>query len=313
MFKKSLILTVLLTISTFSSSAFALIGFGINWGRDFTIRMDNVSNEQVRLDALILDNESIPGQIPITNLNITDNLLPLYISRENLERTPLNIGVKLYVDILPFIDAIELSTNFAWWEYDGKVLFPSKISYKSNVDPTQIKGPEDLFETQYDTLDISLDKFGMEFWGFHKTPYMKLQFDLTVRKYIYQFPAALKTFKLYGGAGLSLVFSTPVLSNKLIQDALRPVLESVNTIEDLRSEVFDNYDISKKIVKEITSNLMVPHWGCHIDLGVMIKVPVIPVGVYFDGKILIPFKEPDSRVDLGGSGFLFNTGIAFHL
>lgn len=309
MFRRSLI-TVFFLISMFSSSVFALIGFGIHWGNDFTLRMDNVTGEQISMEALKIDAESI-GSVPVEELTtITADLLPLYINRKSWDRTPFNFGVKFYLDIIPFIDAVELSTNFAWWEYDGSILFPSDIRYKDDV--SEINGPQDLFEAQYDTLRVTLDRFGMDFWGFHKTPYMKLQFDLTVRKYIYQFPPALKTVKFYGGGGLSLIFSTPVLSNKLIEDALKPYLETVNTIDELRGEIFDNYDISKKIIKEITSNLMIPHWGCHIDLGAMVKFPVIPVGIYFDGKILIPFQKPDNSVDLGGAGFLFNTGINLH-
>jgi len=310
MFKKSLVITVFLTLSLFSSSVFALIGVGIHWGNDFTLRMDDVTGEQVSMDALEIDARSI-GTVPVEDLyTITADLLPLYINRESWDRTPLNLGVKVYLDIIPFIDAVELSTNFAWWEYDGSIMFPSEIRYKEDV--SEVNGPEDLFEAQYDTLPVTLDRFDMDFWGFHKTPYMKLQFDLTVRKYIYQFPPAVKSVKLYGGAGMSLIFSTPLLSSKLIEDALKSNLEETTTIEDLRSGVFDHYDVSKQIIEEITSNLMIPHWGCHLDFGAMVKLPVIPVGIYIDGKILIPFEEPDSKVDIGGAGFLFNTGVCLH-
>ena len=66
----------------------------------------------------------------------------------------------------------------------------------------------------------------------------------------------------------------------------------------------------KKIMKKITRNLMIPHWGCHIVAGTMVKLPVIPIGFYLDGKLMIPFDNVDKYTDLGGFGFLLNTGVS---
>jgi len=43
----------------------------------------------------------------------------------------------------------------------------------------------------------------------------------------------------------------------------------------------------------------------------MIKIPVLPVGLYVDGKYIIPFGDMDKKVDIGGTGLSLNTGIAF--
>jgi hypothetical protein len=58
--------------------------------------------------------------------------------------------------------------------------------------------------------------------------------------------------------------------------------------------------------------MMTPHWGCHIDLGVMLKLPVIPLGFYVDGKFMIPFGKMDKNVDIGGLGLLVNSGVSLN-
>ena len=91
---------------------------------------------------------------------------------------------------------------------------------------------------------------------------------------------------------------------------LSVTLSRVQRMGRVRNRYLANKEVAKKIIKEITSNLMTPHWGCHLDLGVMVKLPVIPVGIYVDGKLMIPFDNMDKNVDLGGAGFLLNTGIS---
>jgi len=45
----------------------------------------------------------------------------------------------------------------------------------------------------------------------------------------------------------------------------------------------------------------------------MIKLPMVPVGLYADAKYIIQFDKLDKYVDIGGSGFLINLGLAFAL
>jgi hypothetical protein len=42
----------------------------------------------------------------------------------------------------------------------------------------------------------------------------------------------------------------------------------------------------------------------------MIKIPVIPLGFYIDGKYAIPFGDLDKNAKLKGYGFQVNGGIA---
>ena len=137
-----------------------------------------------------------------------------------------------------------------------------------------------------------------------------LAFDLTIRKYIFQVPKMLKVLRLYGGGGLSLNFATPVLHRAIIEEALGTTLEQAFTLEGLDADLFSNDEMMKKIIKEILSSLMTPHFGLHLDLGVMIKIPVIPLGFYVDGRFLIPFDNMDPNVDLGGFGIVLNSGVS---
>jgi hypothetical protein len=223
-------------------------------------------------------------------------------------RKPVNIGAKIYIDVIPVIDGIELSTNFGYWEYNGSMKYPTGLSFKSNADFSTATSPDSLFDVIYDSLPLTLEEFDMDFLGIKNTPFMKLNFDLTIRKNLLQLPKRLKVLRLYGGGGVSLHFATPILNKKLIQDALGDALTGTKSISSLTTD-FTNPELTKKILKEITSNLMIPHWGCHIALGAMVKLPVIPLGIYVDGKLMIPFDKIDENVDLGGFGFLVNSGV----
>lgn len=304
--------TFLLLLATFificSSPIWATVGFGIHWGNDFSLNMDNTLKEQLSLEALSINPSDVAGDMPEGLDQISGTKLPIFINRLDWDRKPFNIGFKLFVDIIPVINAIELSTNFAIWEYKGSVTYPVSMGFRQNIDPQNMNHPDSIFDVQYDTLPVSLEKFDMAFLGLKNTPYMKLHFDLTIRKNIFEAPA--KVFRVYAGAGPSLHFATPMLNKKLIEDAIGEVLEGTKSLNSLSSEAFDNYDISKKIVKKITSSLMIPHWGCHLIAGSMVKFPVIPLGFYIDGKLMIPFGGLDKNTDIGGFGFLLNCGIS---
>jgi len=41
----------------------------------------------------------------------------------------------------------------------------------------------------------------------------------------------------------------------------------------------------KGVVNKIIEGLTQPSYGAHIDLGLMVKIPVVPLGVYVDGEI----------------------------
>jgi hypothetical protein len=288
--------------------AFPIIGIGAHYGLDLTMKMDNKFMEQTDLSNLKFSLGGIPGipssfnpAIPLTGKDI-----PVYIDRKGWENTGINLGGKLYVDVIPFVDAVEVSANFGVWQYEGSIVYPSDIK----TDLSGVSKVSDLFK--YDTMDLTLKNLlpNRHFWGIEKTPYAKLHCDATLRKYLLKFPPVLKTIKLYAGLGMSVDFATPALSSKLISDALGSDLNQQLTYQNLGPQLFANPETMKKILNKILDELMTPHYGCHVAVGTLIKLPMIPIGFYVDGKYIILFDKLDKYVDVGGSGFLLNAGVA---
>jgi len=124
-----------------------------------------------------------------------------------------------------------------------------------------------------------------------------------------------KVLRLYGGAGATLQFATPVITAQLIEDALGEAMNITRNVGPntepgtMSADLFGNTDLMKGVIDEIISNLMIPHWGMHIGLGAMVKVPVVPLGIYVDGKFMIPFGDIDETAGLKGLGMLINAGI----
>jgi hypothetical protein len=280
-----------------------------------TLKMDNMPMEQTTFDNLKfgLDN-FIQSQIPAGSGFMTTDLLtgkdiPVFIKRVDLKNPGINFGGKFYIDVIPVIDAIEVSTNFGVWQYDGAVIYPKSINFNT----TQTTGDplRGWAHIDYDTMPINFQTLdpSNSFWGMDKTPYAKLHLDATIRKYLLQIPPLVKMLKIYGGAGLSVDFATPMLSAKLIEDALGPTLNTQMNYSQLNTTLSDP-TIMKKVLDEIINKMMTPHYGCNIDLGAMIKIPIMPVGFYLDAKYIILFDKLDKYVDIGGNGLLINIGAA---
>ena len=302
--------TGLLTCALVSSS-FAIAGVGIYWGNDYSLQMKDAKKEWLKFDDLKIGPTGIIGTLP-TQLasGITGKDLPIYLTRTDWKRTLINGGLKVYVDVIPLLDAVELSTNFGLWEYDGSITYPKALTVRQGVTYKPGMSPDSLFQPVYETIPLTLENYGAGFGTLRKTPFMKLQFDFTVRKYILQFPPVLKTLKIYGGGGFSLNFANPVLNKTLVAEAMAESGESLKDASSLNDlTLFSQDKIIQAVVEKILANLMTPHPGLHIDLGVGVKFPVIPLGVYVDGKFLIPFDKMDPNVDLGGLGILLNSGI----
>jgi hypothetical protein len=279
--------------------SFALIGIGAHYGLDMTLSMKNTTGlgDHVTFDSLKLD---LGQGSPLIGAEI-----PAYVSRTDF-KSDFSFGGKIYIDVIPVIDAIEVSGNFGLWDYVGKINYPSSLK-----NPLVNSGNlADTANFNYTSEKLTLDNLGLGYMGLKNTPYAKFNVDLTVRKYIVQFPPIIKTVKLYGGAGATVNFATPMLSGHLVQDVINESAQGTKTVPALGTDLLGNTDIMKGVVNKIISGLTQPSYGAHIDLGVMVKIPVIPIGIYVDGKFMIPFGKLDKYVDVGGMGLLLNGGIA---
>jgi hypothetical protein len=302
----ALSVTTLLMAAALFSPAFPIAGIGIHYGLDLSMSMDDQLREQASLGDLKLATSSfvdVPSGFPDT---LTGKDLPVYIDRTGWKSTMINLGAKLYIDVIPFLDAIELSCNYGMWQYDGSIIYPTSVTFNpgavSNGQPL-----DSIATVNYDTAAVTIE-------GLNATPYAKLQFDLTIRKYILQVPPVVKILKIYGGAGVSTFYATPILSAPFIEKAIGNTLSDVTDVTQLGTQVFNNTEIMKKLGEEFMKELFTPHMGAHIDLGAMIKIPVVPFGIFVDCKYLFPFGTMDENVDkLKGAGLLINSGVLFAL
>lgn len=278
----------------------ALVGIGLHYGLDYTLSMKNTTGlgDSVSFDNLKLD----LGQ----GTTLSGAQIPIYVSRTNF-KSDFAFGGKIYIDIIPFIDAIEVSADFGLWDYVGKINYPSSLKSIPPPDTQNFSNPANF---NYSSENLTLDNFGLGYFGLKNTPYAKLQLDATVRKYITRLPKTLKVFNLYGGAGLTVNFATPMLSSNLVEDVIKENANSSLDLGTLGPNLLDNSQIMKGVVNKIISGLTQPSYGAHIDLGFMVKIPVVPLGVYVDGKFMIPFGKLDKYVDIGGLGVLLNGGVA---
>lgn len=303
----TLIVAALATLSVVSSS-YAIVGAGFHWGFDFSLSMDDVKDEKVGIPTP--DVSGLPGlaNVPGIDLPGLQNTLNskglINVSRTNWKRSAINFGGKAYIDLIPFIEAVEVSCNFGLWQYEGGL----------NYADFSAAGLQHIATTdtlKYTHVPLTIGSVGVpKYVGLDGTPYAKLQLDATVRKTILD----LWIIKLSGGAGFSTHFSTPLLTAKLVEDVVGSKLNDPTALEGLLKP---GGDISKDIVNKIIDEAMgKPVYGMHILLGVKAKLPVIPIGIYVDGKYMIPFTKYDSDAgdkSINGFGLLLNAGLSLSI
>lgn len=276
---KKLTLFSALIVLMFATSAFSIGGVGFHWGFDYTTTMtDNPQDEIFSLDEVPTGGIDWGAEIPD---------IPLaYISRMGMERTPINFGGKVFIDLLPI--EFEFSMNMAVWQYDGEICY---------LDP-EGSTPE---KPVYKTVPVTISDLGGDnYFGVDKTPYGKLNFDFTLKK-TFDVPVIKPSL----GAGISVHSATPVLSAELVENALGVDINSID-LGDVMTP-----DAMKKILAEITDGAKKPSTGMHLQFGLKVKPPVVPLAVYADGKVMFMFNDIEENVGIETKGFLLNVGLMF--
>jgi hypothetical protein len=257
-------------------------------------------------------------QIADAQSSLSGGTLPVFVDRLNWEASPLNFGGKFYIDIIPVLNAIELSTNFGMWQYDGRVRYPETVKPLADIEAMRSEyGGLDsipmaaIFE--YDTMDVTMEvlKDSKYFGLLSRTPYAKLHIDATIRKNLAKFPPVVNLFKLYAGGGPSVHFATPLLTTDLVETAIGESLEG-KSLDEVQQILQDHVQM-EPVLTEIITSLFTPRVGVHLVAGVHFKPPVFPVGFYVDGKYMLMFQSMDEYVDLSGNGLLINAGVTLGL
>jgi len=284
----TIVVAALITVSAVSSS-YAIAGVGFHWGFDMSMGMKPIENEPL---SLLFDRSTLPDQIADIDF--------FRVSLKDWKPSVINFGGKAYIDFIPFIEAIELSCNFGLWQY------------QSTLHYLDVENSISSGEAEYKDIDLTLGKLGMkEYIGLDGTPYAKLHFDATVRWTVLD----LWLIKFSAGGGVSAHLATPLLTGSLIEDALGPALKDAEATDIDR--LLSNPESGEKILNQIIKDAMgKPALGAHAILGVKAKLPVIPVGVYIDGKYMVPFSKFDKDAvgkGVTGYGLLVNAGLSLSI
>ncbi|MFW6245477.1 MAG: hypothetical protein ACOC36_06290, partial [Fibrobacterota bacterium] len=245
-----------------------------------------------------------------TSFSVSADSLPLlFVTRQNWQRSPFNLGAKVYVDMLPFVDAVELSCNFGMWEYQGALQYIDLNALKDASLDTITNAPYSAATYSYASTPMTVDHFDLGYFGIRNTPYARFHVDASIKKKLLALPPMVNILKLYSGAGLSMHFATPVLSGSLVEEVLADQNLSYEELANM-----ENTDgLYKKVVERIIDGLSQPSFGVHLLAGTEFKLPVIPAGLYVDGKLMFPLGSLDPDVDLGGIGFLLNAGVSLSI
>jgi len=282
-------------------SSFAFAGVGFHWGTDLSLTMDDTEGlgERITLEDVTLDLSPLANgaELKIDGVNS-----PVFVSRTDWQRKMFNIGGKAYIDFIPVIDGVELSCNFGLWEYKGVLSYPTGLNPNKTIDEirTNPTAPDNY---TFGEKPLTLEEFGMDYWGLKNTPYAKFHIDATVRKYVLKIPPVINIVKIYTGAGLSTHFATPMLDNEFVAKVLKTELGVNFDPQSLAGE-----ELGRAILDELIAGLSEPTIGAHVAAGAAVSIPILPVGIYADAKYMLPFTEMGSS--LTGMGLLVNVGIS---
>ncbi len=288
---KKQVMAACVALGLCAAPSFAIVGAGFHWGFDFSTSMTDTKQESILTAGEVDLKKVMPDGVTFPD-NFKDSSF-LFISRANFERTPINFGGKVFVDALPV--EFEVSVNMGIWQYEGAINY---------IDTFSVEGSDATLS--YAKEIIGIEKLGApSFFGVKNTPYGKFQTDFTVKKTFKKIPLIKPSL----GAGASAHFATPVISESLVKSALGITDDAMAfNVSDL-----ENVDNMKKILDAITDGAKKPKVGMHIVAGIQVKPPVIPLGIYVDGKYMIMFDDIESGVGVSTKGFLVNAGIMFKI
>ena len=173
---------------------------------------------------------------------------PVILTQGNVDGLK-GFGVKLWIDALPFID-LEAGSNIQWGMYDLKI--------SQGADTAKVN-----FDLGVPTVD--------------KPGFARIVSDVTVLYPFLKLPPVVGIAKLYAGAGLTHVLATEVLNQKFAQKAVDKAVakgESAGSPDD----------VEKIIVDAIKDEGLNNGVGFHLEAGVKVKPPIIPIAVFADVK-----------------------------
>lgn len=198
----------------------------------------------------------------------------LTIAREKVSNLT-QLGVKAWLEIPLLPIEFEAGTNLAWGSYKAALFYDGTTEI-----PVDVKSP----------LALGEDK--------GSTPYVSLLTDVTIRYPLIQIPPVLNTLKIYVGAGATHVLATRVIDKKDIQKTFGSASGSFDPLQP---------EASKSVVED---DLLQSTFGGHLSVGAQVKVPVLPIAFFVDGKWYINTAVSDAASNYP---FSVSAGVGFAL
>lgn len=127
----------------------------------------------------------------------------------------------------------------------------------------------------------------------YDVPFGRVGVYLTIKKNLIAIPPILKTITIYAGVGAGAHYIAPLVSEKFIYDHLK------TKAEELDAEGILKQDIAKEMV-----------YGGHALLGLRLKLPILPIQVFGEGKLTI---VPAGKYEQPSKFLSIYAGLAYML
>jgi len=170
------------------------------------------------------------------------------------------LGVKAWLE-LPIIPIeFEVSSNIGWGSYTSSLIY-SQAGARETI-PVDVKSP----------IPGLGSKNG-------STPYISVLNDLTLRYPILKLPplAPIQPLKIWIGGGATYAVASRVVDKS-----------------DLQSVFSGTYTTPAAAQSTFKDNILTNTWGGHVAVGAQLKIPVIPIALFIDGKWYIHTATSDA-------------------
>jgi len=224
--------------------------------------------------------QTISGaDLPVGFASQASSLDPKLLLHRGKMSGMMQVGLKAWLELPVIPVEFEIAENIAWGSYETKVLF--------------IDGPD----TTQIPLDVKSPVPGMSKSG--STPYFSSLTDLTLRYPILEFPplSPIKPLKIWVGAGGTYAVASHVVDKTDLKDVFATAgsFDVVNP-----ASAADTYK----------NNLTTNTFGGHLAAGVQLKIPVLPIALFIDGKWYLHVGTSDAASKYP---FAANAGLGFSI
>jgi hypothetical protein len=239
-------LLVALSALAFAAPSHALVGLAVSAGLNST----TISGA---------DQTMVGATLPKAFSN--DTGASLVVHRTKLSGMT-QFGVKAWLELPVIPVEFEVASNIAWGYYQSSLILNSAALTHPDTIKVDVPAP----------IPGESKKSG-------ETPYFSWLTDLTFRYPILQLPplSPIQPLKLWVGAGPTYVVASRVVDQSDLESIYGTAGSyTVSATGDAAAEAAAR----KTFINNLTTNT----WGAHLAVGAQLKIPVVPIALFIDGK-----------------------------